>query len=268
MIDSHAHVWRLGENGCAWPTPDLKPIHRDFVVDDLRVVANAAGVNGVILVQSQASLADTEWLLRLASDRLIAAVVGWIDFAAPDASSSIRALAQAKVLRGLRPMVQDLESDWYDAPELGAAFATISELNLVLDALVRPKHLPSLRRLAERYPQLGIVIDHGAKPDFDDLGGWGEEISAFAQLPNVTCKLSGLLTELPPGAPLQAINPAFDILWNCFGSERLIWGSDWPVLTLVTEYKAWLTQAQELVPAEHHAAVFDGNARRVYGVAA
>jgi L-fuconolactonase len=268
VIDSHAHLWRLGENGFTWPTPDLQRIHRDFVLEDLRRVTGAAGVDGVILVQSQDSPADTEWLLEVAIDPLIAGVVGWIDFTAPDASSGIRALARTEVLRGLRPMVQDLESDWYDAPELEAAFATMSELNLVLDGLVRPKHLPSLRRLAERYPQLGIVIDHGAKPDFSDLNGWAEKISAIARLPNVTCKLSGLLTELPQSAPPQAIKPAFDILWNCFGSERLIWGSDWPVLTLVAEYNAWLTQAQELVPAEHHTAVFDGNARRVYGVAA
>jgi L-fuconolactonase len=268
VIDSHAHLWRLGENGCTWPTPDLEPIHRDFVLDDLRAVANAVGVDGVILVQSQPSLADTEWLLGLATDPLIAGVVGWADLTAPDAMERIRSLAQTKALRGLRPMVQDLESDWYDAPELDHAFAMMSELNLVLDGLVRPKHMPSLRRLAERHPQLGLVIDHGAKPDFDDLNGWRNEIGRIARLPNVTCKFSGLLTELPPGAPPQAINPAFEILWDCFGSERLIWGSDWPVLTLVGGYGAWLSQAQKLVPAEHHNAVFGGNAHRVYRIAA
>jgi len=268
VIDSHAHLWRLGENVCTWPTPDLKAIHRNFVLDDLRAVAGAAGVEGVILVQSQASLADTEWLLGLAIDPLIAGVVGWVDFSAPDASERIRALAQAKALRGLRPMVQDLESDWYDSPVLEAAVGTMSELGLVLDGLVRPKHLPSLRRLAQRHPQLSIVIDHGAKPDFSDLSGWRNEIGTIARLPNVTCKLSGLLTELPPGAPPQAINPAFEILWDCFGSERLIWGSDWPVLSLVGGYGAWLSQAQKLVPAEHHNAVFDGNARRIYDIRA
>ena len=268
MIDSHAHLWRLGENVCTWPTPDLKAIHRNFVLDDLRAVAGAAGVEGVILVQSQASLADTEWLLGLAIDPLIAGVVGWVDFSAPDASERIRALAQAKALRGLRPMVQDLESDWYDSPVLEAAVGTMSELGLVLDGLVRPKHLPSLRRLAQRHPQLSIVIDHGAKPDFSDLSGWRNEIGTIARLPNVTCKLSGLLTELPPGAPPQAINPAFEILWDCFGSERLIWGSDWPVLTLFDDYNTWLSQAQKLVPAEHHNAVLDGNARRIYAIKA
>jgi L-fuconolactonase len=268
VIDSHAHLWRLGENDCAWPKPDLGPIHRDFVLDDLHAVTAAAGVDGVVLVQSQPSLVDTEWLLGLANDPLIAGVVGWVDFSATDAPDKIRELAQKDAMRGLRPMAQDLDSDWYDSRELAPAFSTMSKLDLVLDGLVRPKHLPSLCRLAERHPQLSIVIDHGAKPDFADLAQWREEIGKIAQLPNVSCKLSGLLTELPPGAPPEAINPGFDVLWDSFGPDRLIWGSDWPVLTLARSYEAWLAQARQLVPAEHHLSVFDLNARRVYGLAA
>ena len=268
MIDSHAHLWRLGENGCTWPTPDLEPIHRDFLLDDLRRVAEAAGVDGVVLVQSQDSLADTQWLLPLATDPLIAGVVGWVDFSATDVPARIRELAHNGAIRGLRPMVQDLESDWYDAPVHDPAFATMSELNLVLDGLVRPKHLPSLRRLAQRHSKLSIVIDHGAKPDFHDLAGWRDQIAAIARQPNVTCKLSGLLTELPPGAPPEAIEPAFRALWDSFGSQRLIWGSDWPVLTLAGRYDSWLAQARRLVPADHHDAVFDLNARGIYRIAA
>ena len=266
MIDSHAHLWKLGENGCTWPTPDLEPIHRDFLLDDLHRVAEAAGIDGVILVQSQDSIADTEWLLTLAQDPLIAGIVGWIDFTAPDAPESLRVLASNRAIRGLRPMVQDLEGDWYDAPELDRGFAAMVQLGLVLDGLIRPKHLPSLHRLAERHPQLKIVIDHGAKPDFADLSGWQQQIAAIARLPNVACKLSGLLTELPRRAAPEAISPAFGVLWNCFGPERLIWGSDWPVLTLAGSYGGWLSQAKQLVPAEHHNAVFDANARRVYRI--
>ena len=266
MIDSHAHLWRLGKNGCTWPTPELEPIYRDFVLQDLHRIAESAGIDGVILVQSQDSLVDTEWLLSLAPDPLIAGIVGWFDFEGPEAPSQIRSLARNAALRGLRPMVQDREADWYDAPKLDRGFATMVQLGLVLDGLIRPKHLPSLHRLAERHPQLQIVIDHGAKPDFADLPWWRQQITAITQLPNVACKLSGLLTELPPGATQEAISPAFDILWNCFGPERLMWGSDWPVLTLAGSYKGWLSQAERLVPAEYHTAVFDANARRVYRV--
>lgn len=266
MIDGHAHLWQLGENGCTWPTPDLSSIYRDFGIDDLRRVTGAPGVDGVILVQSQEAFADTQWLLSISKDPLIAGIVGWIDFASPDAADLIRTLADQEALLGLRPMIQDRESDWYDSPALDIVFATMAELVLVLDALVRPTHLPSLRRLAERHPQLAIVIDHGAKPDFTDLIGWRDQMTKIAKLPNVHCKLSGLLTELPPASPREAIEPVFDILWNAFGAERLIWGSDWPVLTLAGTYESWVAQARQLVPAQHHDRVFDLNARRVYGL--
>ena len=268
MIDSHAHLWRLGENGCTWPTADLRAIYRDFGVDDLRAVTASAGVDGVLLVQSQDDERDTPWLLSIADDPLIVGVVGWVDFEGQDAAASIMELAKQPALRGLRPMVQDKDSDWYDSPALDTAFAATAEAGLVLDALVRPRHLPSLQRLAVRHPGLNIVIDHGAKPDFADLPSWSECMTRLSRLPNVNCKLSGLLTELPDGAPAEAIAPAFDILWDGFGAERLIWGSDWPVLTLAGSYEGWLEQALRLVRESDHQRVFDTNARRVYGLAA
>jgi L-fuconolactonase len=266
VIDAHVHLWRLGQNGCAWPTPDLAPIYRDFTLDDLGQVARAAGVDQVILVQSQEDDADTAWLLSLARDPLVAGVVGWTDFAKEEAATSIGRLASNPKLRGLRPMVQDREADWYDDPELDPAFAAMTALQLVPDALVRPKHLPSLLRLALRHPDLSIVIDHAAKPVVPDLGSWSEQIDLLARLPNVACKLSGLLTELPPGAPADAVAPIFDRLWNAFGAERLVWGSDWPVLRLAGDYASWLEQCRRLVPSIHHQAVFDSNARRIYGI--
>lgn len=266
MIDSHVHLWRLGRNGCTWPTPDFVPIYRDFALDDLADVTGKAGVGQAILVQSQESDADTAWLLSLPAHPLIAGVVGWTDFTAADAPSAIGRLASNARLRGLRPMVQDREADWYDGRELDPAFAAMTELQLVLDALVRPKHLPSLLRLAQRHPNLGIVIDHAAKPVIPDLNSWGQQIDMLAGLPNVSCKASGLLTELPPGAPADAVGPIFDRLWNAFGPARLLWGSDWPVLNLAGDYGSWLDQSRHLVPSAHHEAVFDSNARRIYGI--
>lgn len=267
MIDSHVHLWRLGENGCSWPTADLAPIHRDFTLGDLRAVAEPAGVDSVILVQSQEEAADTQWLLSLGADPLVAGVVGWIDFGSPNEAEAARDLAANSALRGLRPMAQDRDNDWYDSPAIDQSFEAMAQSGLVLDALVRPRHLPSLRRLANRHPNLSIVINHGAKPNFANIDDWAEQIRAIALCRNAACKLSGLLTELAPGAPREAIRPAFDVLWNAFGPERLIWGSDWPVLTLASSYEGWLEQALGLVPASHHESVFDSNARRLYGIA-
>jgi L-fuconolactonase len=266
VIDAHVHLWRLGQCGCTWPTPDLEPIHRDFTLDELSEIAGAAGVDRVILVQSQEAEADTAWLLSLARDSLIAGVVGWTDFTHGDAATTIGGLASNPRLRGLRPMIQDREDNWYDAPQLDPAFAAMTALQLVLDALVRPRHLQSLLRLAQRHPDLGIIVDHGAKPVPGDLDAWSEQMEMLARLPNVSCKLSGLLTELPRGAPAADVQPIFDRLWNAFGAERLVWGSDWPVLMLAGDYPAWLRQCRNLVPSAHHQAVFDTNARRIYGI--
>lgn len=266
MIDTHVHLWQVRENGCTWPTPDLPQIYRDFTLEDLRALTGTAGVERVIVVQSQEAAADTTWLLSLAGDPLIAGVVGWTDFLDPDAATAIGKLASNGRLRGLRPMVQDREADWYDAPELDPAFAAMSTLELVLDALVRPRHLAALLRLAMRHPDLTIVIDHGAKPAPRDLATWSEQMTLLARLPNVSCKLSGLLTELPPGAPATGVTPIFDHLWKAFGAERLMWGSDWPVLLLAGKYQAWLDQCRALVAPRHHEAVFESNARRIYGI--
>lgn len=267
MIDTHVHLWRIGQIGCSWPTPDLKPIYRDFVIDDLRALVGATGVNRVVLIQSQPADADTSWLLSVAGDPLVAGVVGWTDFLAPDAAAAIAHLATNPRLRGLRPMVQDLDPDWYDQPKLDPAFAAMTALQLVMDALVRPRHLPALLRLAMRHPDLSIVIDHGAKPVPNHLHGWAEQMALLARLPNVTCKLSGILTELAPDARPQGVEPVFNHLWNAFGAARLLWGSDWPVLLLAGQYEAWLEQCRLLVPPSDHEAVFAGNARRAYGLA-
>lgn len=266
MIDAHVHVWRVGENGCTWPTSDLEPIYRDFDLDDLRSFALADGVNGVLLVQSQDDDRDSDWLLSLSGDPLVVGVVGWADFQAADAADRIGAFACRSALKGLRPMVQDREDDWYDSRAVDAAMEAMADRKLVLDALIRPRHLRSLERLALRHPTVPIVIDHAAKPDLTDLIEWKYRMERVADLPNACCKLSGLLTELPPGAGPEAIRPAFDMLWDLFGSERLIWGSDWPVLTLAGSYQGWLAQALDLVPGSAHGQVFDLNARRVYGL--
>jgi len=187
MIDAHVHLWRIGEHGCTWPPPDLEAIHRDVELPELRALAAANGVDGVVQVQCQDDAADTDWLLSLADDPLVLGIVGWSDLRG--------ALPWHPMLKGLRPMVQDLAAGWYDDPAIDAALATMAEHGLVLDALVRPRHLAALHRLAARHPALSIVIDHAAKPDVGDLPGWEAEMRALADRPNVACKLSGLVTE-------------------------------------------------------------------------
>jgi L-fuconolactonase len=194
----------------------------------------------------------------LATDPRVRGVVGWADLTRPET------FPRHPKLKGLRPMVQDRPAGWYDRLEVMAGLLAMERAQLVLDALIRPCHLPSLMRVAQRHGALQIVVDHAAKPDFADLGSWTDGMAALAAHPNTACKLSGLLTELPAGTNPEAIRPAFDLLWQVFGPNRLIWGSDWPVLTLAGSYAEWLDLARNLVPTSHHSAVLGGNAARIY----
>jgi L-fuconolactonase len=266
LIDAHVHVWRLGENGCVWPTAADGPIHRDFALDDWSAASGDKA--RAILVQSQESDADTDWLIGIAAgDERVAGIVGWADLEAQDASRRVRALAAMPKLVGLRPMVQHREADWYDRPDLARGLSTMVDTGLRLDALVRVQHLPSLARLADAYP-LQIVIDHGAKPAIAAPDGyplWYDAIAPLADREKVVVKLSGLLTECA-GAPADRIAPFADALIRLFGADRVLWGSDWPVLNGVSDYGRWFEQARALVPESLHPSVFGNAARAFYGL--
>lgn len=259
MIDAHVHVWALGRHGCRWPTAADGPLFRDHLSDELIAEMDGSGVDRALLVQTQEDGADTDWLLSLAADYpRFAGVVGW---AALDDADEVSRLAAQPALKGLRPMAQGQVATWYDAPERQAALAAMAAHRLVLDALIRPVHLPSLYRLARTHPDLSVVIDHAAKPDgAGGLAAWREAIAPLADCAGVTVKLSGLLTELPR----QAVPDAVAALLALFGTDRLIWGSDWPVVTADATYAEWLALARGLVPAAAQASVFGGTAARIY----
>ncbi|KGD86354.1 MULTISPECIES: amidohydrolase family protein [Rhizobium/Agrobacterium group] len=266
-IDAHQHFWRIADRAGQWPPPELAAIHRDFTPEDMRPLLADAGVDGTVLVQTMENEADTAFMLDLA-DRtpFILGVVGWTDMKASDAPAKITRLARHPKLKGFRPMLQDISDDrWIDDPRLDPAVVAMIEQGLVFDALVLPRHLEPLLAFARRYPNLPIVIDHGAKPPIVEgrIIGWHVHMKALAELPHVHCKLSGLLTEAGDQRP-QAVRPYAETILDLFGSERVIWGSDWPVLRLAGEYGTWLDQCLDIVPAEHHAAVFGGNANRFY----
>jgi L-fuconolactonase len=267
LIDAHVHIWQLGANDCAWPTADLPAIHRDHMLVDFENVAKPLGVTGAILVQSQESARDTRWLLEQgAGARVVAGVVGWADLSTRDIGPQLDALLEAGPLIGLRPMVQDLAANWFDDPAIDPGLACLADANLTLDALIRPHHLAALDRLASRHPTLRIVIDHAAKPAIGDgaFAPWHDALALLARHPNVACKLSGLLTETAPDQPPQAVLPYIEAIAALFGRDRVIWGSDWPVLNLRGDYASWLAMARAAIPAADHDAVFGRNARRFY----
>ncbi len=272
-VDAHLHCWRLARGDYGWLTPALGALYRDFEPADIVATLAAHDVTMAVLVQAAPSENETRHLFALASgDPRLAGVVGWCDFATPDAAARIAALVRdgAGLLKGLRPMVQDLaDPRWLASPTLDAAFDALLAHDLAFDALVRPLHYPALLARLRRHPRLRVVVDHAGKPDIAGHGfdAWADGIAELAAQPGVHAKLSGLLTEAAPGADSDALAPYVAHLFACFGPRRLIWGSDWPVLTTRSDYAGWLAMAQALV-ARHAAgdrdAVFAGNAIAFY----
>jgi L-fuconolactonase len=169
-------------------------------------------------------------------------------------------------------MLQDIpEDDWIVRAPIGAALDRLTELGLRFDALVRSKHLPYLLERVKRHPELPVVIDHVAKPNIagGELAVWRERIAPLARAPRVYCKLSGLLTEAPPGSGRDVLAPYVDTVLELFGPERLMWGSDWPVLNIAARYATWATLTDQLLEglsAEERQAVLGGTAVRFYGL--
>ena len=274
-IDAHQHFWRLARGDYGWLTADAFPaLYRDFRPADLAPLLEAASVERTVLVQAAPTIAETAFLLEVASVApFVAGVVGWADFEASGAPGAIEAMSANPKLLGLRPMLQDLGDDaWILDPAQAPALDAIERIGLTLDALVKPRHLPHLMTLLTARPDLRVVIDHGAKPDIagGHLTDWAEAMRRIARNSSAVCKLSGLVTEAAPGWREETLRPYVDILLEAFGPSRLMWGSDWPVVNMAGGYAAWHAAAEALTEgytADERAEIFGGTAQRFYGIA-
>lgn len=272
-IDAHHHFWNLARGDYGWLTPDLTALYRDFGPAALQPFLEAAGIKATILVQAAPTEAETNYLLEIAQHMpWIAGVVGWTDLAAPAAPTRVARLAKMRRLVGLRPMLQDLEDpDWILRPEASDGLSAMAAHDLVFDALVREAQLPAVIQLSRRFPKLSIVLDHAGKPAVSSHPGaeWRDAMRRLADCPNVTVKFSGLLTEAPAGAGAEVIAPFFDGLLASFGPDRILWGSDWPVLTMASDYPTWVAIAEDLtggLAPRAREAIWGGTAARVYGI--
>ena len=274
MIDAHFHSWQLSRGDYGWLTPGVGSIYRDVAVEDWQKLSAPLGITGGILVQAAPTVAETMYLLAMAdANPAVLGVVGWVDFMAADAVAQIEALAKHPKLKGLRPMLHDLpDAAWILQPAVQGALTAMEKLGLVLDALIRPVHLPYILTIAQRYPNLSIVIDHCAKPEIA-LGvdtawqPWADGMAALANLPNVSCKLSGLLTEAGKSPHSRTCKPWIEFVLQIFNSDRIIWGSDWPVLELAADYQTWLELSQQFtkhLTLMHRNNIYSNNAKNIY----
>jgi L-fuconolactonase len=283
VIDAHHHVWDLAVRDQDWITGErMAPIRRSFTLDDLRPNALAAGVGATVLVQTVTVAAETPELLALAAvDPLVAGVVGWTDLTSPAIADELAALAAAPGgdrLVSIRHQVQsEPDPDWLRRADVIRGLRAVSAAGLCYDLVVLPHQIPAASYAASAVPGLTLVLDHAGKPPIargdvgaaGALGAWTTAIREFAALPNTTCKLSGLVTEAPPGAPHSAFVPVADVVLGAFGAERIMFGSDWPVCLLASDYAGVMALARSLVAGlsdAERAAVFGGTAARVYRI--
>jgi len=276
VIDAHHHLWKLSRADYGWigegRNPAVASIEHDYLVDDYQSLAAANGIIGSIAVQAAPTVDETRWLLEQAniSGGLIRGVVGWIDMARPDAPAMLHDLARDRLLRGIRPMLQDIaDVDWVLQPRLVPALRAVMELDLSFDLLVRPVHLKSALELLTRHPDLRSVVDHAGKPDIANSRWqpWADDIRRIARETSACCKLSGLATEARAGWKPDDLRRYADHVLECFGAERILWGSDWPVMLLNADYSNWLAAAKRFMESQSTAersAIFHDNAIRFY----
>ena len=266
-IDCHQHFWLRERGDYDWLTPALGAIYEDFLPKDLAPLLTQAGVSKTVLVQAAETDAETDFMLDLANQSaFIAGVVGWVDMAAPNALARLEQLKGQPFFKGIRPMIQDIPDDnWMLDASLDPAFRYLIDHGLCFDALVKPQHLDNLYTLLKRYPTLNVVIDHGAKPNIagDHYNEWAEKLAKIAQDTQAFCKLSGLITEADASQGFSSLEPYADLLLESFGAKRLMWGSDWPVLNLASNYADWANWSQTYI-----AKLSEGDQQSIWGGAA
>ncbi|WP_433532925.1 amidohydrolase family protein [Micromonospora sp. CA-263727] len=280
IIDAHHHLWRP-ERGYDWlDAPEVAAIRRPFTPADLVAELTAAGVHGTVLVEGGRCHPDeaAEFLGYAADTAPILGVVAWLDVAAGDVSATIegyRRLRGGELLVGVRAQVQaEADPDHLDRPDVRRGLAEIAAAGLVFDLVVRADQLPAAARAARAVPQLRFVLDHLGKPRIDEgeagLRSWRGPLAALAANSNVTAKLSGLVTEAGPDWSAADLGPFVQVAIEEFGPDRLMFGSDWPVCLLRSDYpgvRRALEAALPPLPARQRHEIFAGSAVRAYDLA-
>jgi len=278
VVDAHHHFWTPSRHDYYWMAgAELDPIRRSFGPADLRPLLAAAGVDATVLVQTVPSVQETrEFMETAAATDFVAGVVGWVDLTDPavaETLAELRSQPNGQTLVGIRHQVQDEEdAEWLLRPDVQRGLEAVRDAGLAYDLLVRPRELPAALVTAKALPDMRFVIDHIAKPPIasGEIDVWSGLLEPFRSLTHVSCKLSGMITEAgwanwTPSDLRPYVHRAVDI----FGTERVMYGSDWPVCLLADSYGAVKSALEEALPplsAEEWANVFGGNAIRFYGL--
>lgn len=273
-LDAHQHFWRYTAEEFGWLTEEMAELRRDFLPEDLAPELRANGVDGTVAVQARQTVEETSWLLELAAQHAwIRGVVGWVDLRAENVREDLARWAANAKLVGVRHIVQgEPEREFVLREDFQRGIAALEEFGLAYDLLLYPKHLGPALKLVQAFPRQRFVLDHVAKPVIRAglLEPWATELKALAACENVTCKLSGLVTEAQLKGWVQAdFEPYLEVALEAFGPRRVMIGSDWPVCLaggsyaettgIVRSFIARLTDAEQ-------GEVLSGTCARAYGI--
>jgi L-fuconolactonase len=277
-VDAHHHVWDLTVRPQEWLAGEaFAPIRRSFGVEDLEPAARTAGVTATVLVQTVPLPQETPDLLAIAAKGgLVKAVTGWVDLTSPSVADDLAALRggpHGGYLKAVRHLVQDEpDPDWLRRPDVVRGLRAVADAGLLYELLVYPHQLPAAVAAVTALPDAPFVLDHCAKPRIAEgvVEPWATGIADLARRENVTCKLSGLVTEADwTQWTVDGLRSYVDHVLEQFGPQRLMFGSDWPVCLLATGYDRWLSTVDELIGGlseGERAAIRGGTASRVYDI--
>lgn len=272
-IDAHQHFWRYSPQTHGWIDDRMAVLRRDFLPEELARELAQSHFDGAIAVQAAQNLAETEFLLRLAdASPFIVGVVGWVDLRAPDLTDTLARLREHPRFKGVRHIVQSEPEGFLADASFRAGVAQLGRFDLTYDVLVYAHQLPEAAEFAASLPNVRLVVDHLAKPPIrsGQLEPWRAQLRRLAELPNVCCKLSGLVTEAAWSSwhPSQ-LTPFIDAAVELFGTTRLLVGSDWPVCTLAGSHAEVISVFRDYFApfsASEQAAIFGDNAAREYRI--
>jgi L-fuconolactonase len=286
-IDAHQHFWRYRPERDTWIGDNMPVLKRDYLPEDLLPELRANGIDGTIAVQADQSEAETVFLLEQARrNPFVAGVIGWVDLCAPDAGERLRYFSQFPKLRGVRHVAQSEPDDRFLVREdFVRGISMLGEFDLTYDILIYAWQFPAAVELVESFPDQAFVLDHVAKPNMakpttdensHEFDNWAQGIRALARNPRVYCKLSGLITEADWRAwHADYFKPYLDIVFDAFGADRLMFGSDWPVCLLAGTYAQVKGLIEDYTCGFAGSArekifdgIFGGNAERFYGLGA
>jgi L-fuconolactonase len=274
-VDAHHHLWRYTAAEYGWIDDAMAALRRNFLPGELELEARAAGVQATVAVQARQTLEETEWLLELAeASELIRGVVGWAPIAEAGFAAVLERLQARPKLKGLRHVVQAEATGFLDDAAFNRGMAALQGTGLVYDLLITADQMEEATRFVDRHPQQVFVLDHMAKPRIaaGELEPWSRRIGELARREHVSCKLSGMVTEAEWNSwSAESLRPYFEMVLEAFGPERLMAGSDWPVLTVACSYGRWWKVIEEwLAPlTERERLLIEGEvAMKVYGLQA